>query len=116
EQQLAQEREELATKEEAVNTLRASVQALQDQRSTVGEATHQAQRALADLEARVQALSALQAKIGQGKDRSEWLTDHGLAQAQRLFSALDVDPPWNDALEAVLRERLEAIELPELAQ
>ncbi|HZQ60887.1 MAG TPA: dTMP kinase, partial [Casimicrobiaceae bacterium] len=116
EQQLLQEREELASKQSAVDALRSSVQELQDSRRSAGDATQQAERALADLEARVQALSALQAKIGQGKDRGEWLRERGLGEAHRLFSALDIDPAWNDALEAVLRERLEAIELPELDQ
>ncbi|MDQ6620744.1 MAG: chromosome segregation protein SMC [Pseudomonadota bacterium] len=115
-QQLDDEQNELASKETAVAALRASLTDLQEQRRTAGEATQHAQRALADLEARMQALSALQAKIGRSKDRGEWLREHALADGARLFSALDIDPAWNDALEAVLRERLEAIELPSLAR
>ncbi|MEO5699797.1 MAG: chromosome segregation protein SMC [Casimicrobiaceae bacterium] len=114
EQQLADEQAELATREARVGALRETVQALQERRRGAGETAHAAERGLGELEARVQALSALQAKIGQGKDRGQWLQEHGLAGAHRLFSALDIDPAWNDALEAVLRERLEAIELSAL--
>ncbi len=116
EEQLAQESAELASKEAGIGALRDRVQALQERRRGAGEAAEATQRKLADLEARAQALAALQARIGQGRDRAEWLQEHGLTEAHRLFAALDVDPAWNDALEAVLRERLEAIELPALGQ
>ena len=69
-----------------------------------------ASRALADLEARAQALAALQAKIGHGKDVDDWLAG-GARDAPRLWQALDIENGWEDALEAVLRERLNAIEL-----
>ncbi len=69
---------------------------------------------LADIEARSQALAALQAKIGQGKDSAQWLADHGIANARRLWQGLDIEPGWEDALEAVLRERLDAVELERL--
>jgi len=61
-----------------------------------------------------EALSALQAKIGQGKDSARWLDDKGLASAPRFWQGLDIAPGWEDALEAVLRERLNAVELPQL--
>src|SRR5262249_4981289 len=69
---------------------------------------------LADLDARAQALAALQAKIGQGKDTTQWQEERGLAKARRLWQGLDVDPGWEDALEAGLRERRDAIELARL--
>ena len=46
---------------------------------------------LADLEARQQALAALQAKIGHGTDIDGWLADHGLADARRLWQVLDIE-------------------------
>ena len=113
--QLSQEQAELSSKQAGVDALRETVQRLQESRRVAGESAQQAGRHLADFEARSNALSALQAKIGQGKDKAQWLEQRGLAQALRLFSSIDVDPDWNDALEAVLRESLEALELPELA-
>ena len=73
-----------------------------------------ASSALADREARAQALSELQAKIGSGKDAAAWFSARGLEHARRLWQQLDIERGWEDALEAVLRERLNALEMPSL--
>ena len=114
EEQLREESVELATKEAGVNTLRDSVQALQERQREASDAAQQSGRRHADLDARAQALAALQAKIGQGKDSAQWQERRGLAHARRLWQGLDIEAPWEDALEAVLRERLDAIELAQL--
>jgi chromosome segregation protein len=53
------------------------------------------------------------AKIGSGKDaRPGWpARPH---HARRLWQQIDIEPGWEDALEGVLRERLNALELPAL--
>jgi chromosome segregation protein len=114
EEQLRQETAELASKQAGLNGLRDAVQGLQDRQRAASDAAQQAGRKLAEIEARAQALSALQAKIGQGKDAAQWLLDRGLAKAHRLWQGLDIEPGWEDALEAVLRERLDAVELDRL--
>ncbi len=114
EEQLRQESVELAAKEAGLNALRDSVQGLQERQRSASDAAQQAGRRHADLDARSLALSALQAKIGHGKDSGAWQQRHGLASARRLWQGLDIEPPWEDALEAVLRERLDAIELQRL--
>ena len=112
--QLAQEAADLAGKQRSLDALHATVQALQEQSREAAEAWQGASRALAELEAREQALATLQAKVGHGEDRDAWLERTGLARAAQLYTALEVEPGWNDALEAVLRERLEAVELEAL--
>ncbi len=114
EEQHAQETAELAARQQEVEALRASVEALQERQRATGEAAQAAGRQLADLEARSGALAALQAQIGQGKDIGGWLTERNLAHARRLWQLLDVDAGWEDALEAVLRERLNAFEITNL--
>jgi chromosome segregation protein len=114
EEQLAQENADLAGKQEALAALRKSVEELQARQRTTADVWERESRQLADLEARQQALAALQAKIGHGTDIDGWLADHGLAQARRLWQVLDIERGWEDALEAVLRERLSAIELDRL--
>jgi chromosome segregation protein len=114
EEQLAQERSELGAKEASVNALRASVQALQTEQRTAGEGSQRAARRLGELEARAKALEALQSKIGHGKDNASWLAARQLGAAPRLWQGLDIEPGWEDALEAVLRERLNAVEIGEL--
>ena len=114
EDQLAQETTELAGNEAALVVLQANVQQLQDRQRAASERWRSESQALADLDAREQALSALQARVGHGKDKDAWLAGAGLADASQLWRALDVDPGWNDALESVLRERLEALEVEAL--
>ena len=114
EDQLRQEAAELAAKEAFLNTLRDTVQGLQERQRGAGDAAQEAGRRLADLDARAQALAALQAKIGRGTETAQWQEDRGLAKAHRLWQGLDIEPGWEDALEAVLRERLDAIELDRL--
>ena len=59
--------------------------------------------------ARVQTLSAVQERAeGQGK-LPQWLAKMGLESLPRLFEALDIDPGWAVALEAVLREKASAL-------
>ena len=113
-EQLAQETAELASRQAGLAELQSIVQALQERARDASAGWQQDSRALADLEARAQALTALQARIGHGQDIDGWLGEHGLAAARRLFQALDIEPGWEDALEAVLRERLEALELASL--
>jgi chromosome segregation protein len=94
--------------------LQAAVQSLQSRQRESSEAFRERSRELADLDAREHALAALQARVGHGKDKDAWLQRAGLEGAAQLWRALDVDPGWNDALEAVLRERLEALEVDAL--
>ncbi len=112
--QLQQETADLASKQDALNALHDAVQQLQERQRAASDDAQKAGHRLADIEARSQALAALQAKIGQGKDSAQWLKDHGIAGARRLWQGLDIEPGWEDALEAVLRERLDAVELKRL--
>ena len=114
EDQLGQENADLAGKQDTLTALAAAVETLQARQRATADASEQASRTLADLTAREQALAGLQAKIGHGKDIDGWLAEHGLAQARRLYQGVDIEPGWEDALEAVLRERLSAIELERL--
>ena len=115
EEQLAQEKIELAGKEAALGALRER-RAGAAGSASAARATPRRRRARrqSELEARAQALAALQAKIGQGKDNAGWLEARSLARAHRLWQGLDIEPGWEDALEAVLRERLNAVELDRL--
>ncbi|WP_018912473.1 chromosome segregation protein SMC [Thiomonas sp. FB-6] len=78
------------------------------------QAQHQAQQAAATLTAttaRMQALKALQEKVMTEGRLQPWLARHGLESMARLWSRIQVEPGWEDALEAALRERLAALEL-----
>ena len=106
EEQLAQESAELAGKQKLQSELQSTVQTLQENQRQAAERWQDASKTLADLEARADALGALQAKIGRGKDMDGWLSGRGLTHARRLWQVIDIEPGWEDALEAVLRERV----------
>ncbi len=114
EEQLAQESADLAVRQRSLEALQLAVTALQTRQRESADAWERDSRRLADLEAREQALSALQEKIGRGADIDDWLDARGLARSPRLWQALDIEAGWEDALEAVLRERLGALELARL--
>jgi chromosome segregation protein len=69
---------------------------------------------LAGLEAQQQALIRLQERLVRGTNNEGWLEAHGLKSATRLWQGIRIEPGWEDALEAVLRERLNAIALDRL--
>ena len=73
------------------------------------EAMQAAHRDVTTARARHDALAQLQQSVGQGGDLAGWLKEMGLADAQPLWRAIQVDPGWETAVEAVLRERLTAV-------
>src|SRR5258706_237293 len=70
--------------------------------------------ALTRLEARQQAAQELQAKIEADDRLDPWLSAQGLDTLPRLFQRLHVAAGWEAAFEAVLRERIEALEVNRL--
>src|SRR5262249_10846110 len=122
-QQLAQLRQDLSALEQELQGLRAALGTEEDrlpqaeqvvrEREAVLEAANQR---LAGLEAQLQALSQLQERLARGASAREWLEAHGLGRAPRLWQQIRVETGWEDALEAVLRERLNAIALERMEQ
>ena len=115
EEQLAQETAEWQNQQQALTELQQSAQALQGQQREALAHWQAQSKALTDHTARHQALATLQAKIGS-PDVDTWLTQKGLNEAARLWQKLDVETGWEDALEAALRERLNALEMDSLAE
>ena len=113
-QQLADESAELSGKQKLQHELQAAVQALQERQRGAADDWQRESKRLADLAARADALSALQARIGHGDDIDAWLAARGAIHARRLWQLVEIESGWEDALEAVLRERLNALELTRL--
>ena len=67
---------------------------------------------LAQTEARLHALQQLQQHIDNDKNLNAWLQQHQLDKLPRLWQSIRIENGWEDALEAVLRERLNAIAMP----
>ena len=68
-----------------------------------------------ELNAKKQALSDLQARVSQSDRLKEWLDLSGFNGDNRLWELLRVEEGWEDAVEAVLRERLMSIATVDLS-
>ncbi|MDD5058315.1 MAG: chromosome segregation protein SMC [Sideroxydans sp.] len=96
-QQLAQLQEQLPQADAARRDARNAAQELE--------------RQLAQTEARLNALKQLQAQLDNDKNLKAWLVRHQLDSAPRLWQSIRIEQGWEDALEAVLRERINALSL-----
>ena len=79
-----------------------------DRRDKQDQANQEAARQT-DLGARLAALRALQEKVQTGGKLEPWLAKHGLGGLQGLWTQVHIEPGWEPALEAALRERLNAL-------
>jgi chromosome segregation protein len=94
----------------------ARLPALEEQRRAETARLAEAVRELATLEAALAALEGQQARLDTNEKVKEWLAAHGLERAERLWQAIHVEPGWDDAVEAALGVRLNALKLSDEAQ
>ena len=87
---------------------------LEAQRAAQTEARRQASAELHKLEARLHAVQETLANIEADERLDPWLRQQGMESMPRLFKRLDVESGWETAIEAVLRERVEAMEVGRL--
>ncbi len=120
---LAQVQEEISGLEKALQAARETLMAQESGLPQAEQAAREADAALeaerqrmSGLEARLHALTQLQERLARGANTEGWLGTHGLDQAPRLWQGIRIEAGWEDALEAVLRERLNAIALEHLTQ
>jgi chromosome segregation protein len=85
------------------------VPALDDQRRAAQERAAREAATLTDIGARLSALRALQDKVQTEGKLKPWLDKHGLSSLQGLWKQVHIDSGWETALEAALRERLNAL-------
>ncbi|HZX33117.1 MAG TPA: chromosome segregation protein SMC [Rhodocyclaceae bacterium] len=102
-------REELAADQENLTDLQQEVPQLEAARKAAQAEVQQAGKELAAGEARLAALEQMQLRTQQGGKLPEWLRRHGLEGAQPLWKRIHVEHGWEEAVEAVLREHLNAI-------
>ena len=102
--ELAGRRETLAAKERGLPQLE---QVLEQRTAAVDQAV----QAITALEARVEALRQLQDRLAHGSDIEDWIAARGIDGRTRLWQGIAIESGYEDALEAVLRERLNAVTL-----
>ena len=108
----AQHRDKRAALDAEETSLPRLEQALREQGDTVDAAAQQ----VTALDARIEALTQLQDRIARSETMQGWLATHDLNSARRLWQDIEIEAGWEDGLEAVLRERLNAIGLDNLGQ
>ena len=94
--------------------LQADLPELESRRDELQQALHADRSKESDLQAREQALRALQERIQAGGKLRPWLEKQGLGSLQALWQKLHVEPGWERALEAALRERMQALEVSQI--
>lgn len=114
--QLAEQNENLHQQQQDLNQAQqAALQSEQVQR--LAQQQWQAETTiLQQLEARLNALKQLQQSVQANDTLQPWLEQHAFAAAPRLWQKLHIEAGWETALEAVLRERLAALEISDLTQ
>ncbi|MDU7588491.1 MAG: chromosome segregation protein SMC, partial [Acidovorax sp.] len=108
-QQLQQAEEGAEMAEARLAELQDSVPQLDEDRRARQQVVNQETARQADLSARLEALKALQEKVKVDGKLQPWLAKHGLEGLQGLWSRIHIEPGWENALEAALRERLAAL-------
>jgi chromosome segregation protein len=117
-QNLLQQLEEKKLEQEEatmqLEELQERLPALEDERRATQQQASRDSAELAQSEARQQALKQLQESLqSQGKVQP-WLSKHGLDTLPKLWQKLHIQSGWETALEAVLRERVSALEVSNL--
>jgi chromosome segregation protein len=112
-QQAAELEIERAIASEQLATLLEQLPQTDARRRELGAVLQQQERNVAKTEARLHALQQLQAQLDNDKNLTAWLQRHQLDNKPRLWQSIRIESGWEDALEAVLRERVNAIALPQ---
>ena len=109
EEELSLLREELAGDQDHLQQLQQEMPQLEARRREAQAEVQRIERELAAGQARRAALEQMQERSRQTGKLPEWLRRHGLEDAPPLWQQIHVEAGWEDAVEAVLRERLAAI-------
>ncbi len=115
-QQLQEIETERNTQQQQLTQLQTQLPEADTARRAQRVTTQELERQLAQVEARLTALQQLQKQVDNDQNLKQWLRQYQLEQHPRLWQSISIDAGWEDALEAVLRERLNALAVPALQQ
>jgi chromosome segregation protein len=100
--------------EARLHELSEQVPGLDEQRRAQQDGANAEAGRQADLGARLDALRALQERVQTEGKLKPWLARHGLDALAGLWTKVHIEPGWETALEAALRERINALEVGRL--
>jgi chromosome segregation protein len=113
---LAELERAVVSAEAASEALQGEVSSLEERKDTAVEALGTAAREHAATEAQIGTLRQIQAASEENTPLRDWFERHGLVGQPQLWQKLRIAPGWETAVEAVLRERLHALELSDPAR
>ncbi|MCC7060095.1 MAG: chromosome segregation protein SMC, partial [Burkholderiaceae bacterium] len=96
---------------ETLKQIEGDWSALEAQRQPSQQSLREAEARLAQIDARMSALRQLQERLESQAKVQPWLARHGLDRLARLYQKLRIEDGWGNAIESVLRERVNALEV-----
>jgi chromosome segregation protein len=106
----------IADAEQGIEALQADCARLEEQQSAALERVAQASREATAAEAQLSTLRQIQCAAEDNAPLHDWLETHELSALPRLWQKLRIEAGWETAVEAVLRERLHALEIADPAR
>ncbi|MEO6407225.1 MAG: chromosome segregation protein SMC [Burkholderiaceae bacterium] len=100
--------------EAGLHELSEQVPLRDDERRAAQAASNREGATRSGLGARLDALRALQEKVQTEGKLKPWLARHGLTGLAGLWTRIHIEPGWETALEAALRERMAALQVGKL--
>ncbi len=97
-----------------MNSNESQWRGLEAKRTPAQESLRQHQTKVSQIEARIQALKVMQEQAQSQAKVVPWLQKHGLDKLTRLWQKIQIEPGWQVAVEAVLRDRVAAMEVVSL--
>ena len=107
---------QLAGQRDAFEQCEAALPKLEQSLQTAEETAEQTQQRVHQLDARLTALQSLQEQVSRSGELDPWLDRNDLRRNAHLWQGIRIREGWENALEAVLRERLNSIGLTDLGQ
>ena len=101
---------ELARKDDQLSQQQQQSSELEQARRSAQERLDARQREQASLESRLATLQQVQDQIENNAQIHQWLVKHGLDSLPRMWQQVRVEAGWETAFEAVLREKLHALQ------
>ena len=114
ERELADVSDSLTERREALDIDESELPVLEQELRDAEQTAEIAQQRLNQLDARLTALQQLQEQVSRAGEIEPWLERNGLLRNSHLWQGIRIRNGWEDALESILRERLNSIGVEDL--
>ena len=104
----------LAEQQQSLNQKEARLHVAQQEKDAVLQAVQTLQREMAQASAQHDALERLQSQLESNRDLNAWVSTNKLDSSPRLWQQIQIESGWETALEAILRERIQAVSIDRL--